>query len=114
MYRTNEQVRRAKREAVPGNGRSAKRAILPTGKRSPGEPALSIRPDCQEELRARLKPAEEPLAAIKSGEVDALMVLGRRGAHVATLHKLRNGFCWSARFRSEERRVGKECRSRWS
>jgi len=39
----------------------------------------------EEKLRARLKNAEETLAAIKSGEVDALMVLGRRGEQVVTL-----------------------------
>jgi len=44
-----------------------------------------MRPDQQEKLRARLETAEETLAAIQSGEVDALMVSGRRGEQVITL-----------------------------
>ncbi len=36
-------------------------------------------------LRDRLKTAEETLRAIQSGEVDAVMVSGRRGDHVVTL-----------------------------
>jgi len=44
-----------------------------------------MRPDQQEKLRARLETAEETLAAIQSGEVDALMVSGRRGEQVTTL-----------------------------
>jgi PAS domain S-box-containing protein len=39
----------------------------------------------QEKLRARLKTAEETLAAIQSGEVDALVVVGRRGERVVRL-----------------------------
>ena len=46
-----------------------------------GSPA----PDREEKLRARLKTAEETLAAIQSGEVDALMVSGPRGGQVVTL-----------------------------
>src|SRR5579863_6693358 len=42
-------------------------------------------PDREEKLRARLKAAEETLAAIQSGEVDALMISGRRGEQVVTL-----------------------------
>jgi PAS domain S-box-containing protein len=42
-------------------------------------------PDREEKLRARLKTAEETLAAIQSGEVDALMVLGSRGKKVVAL-----------------------------
>jgi PAS domain S-box-containing protein len=49
-------------------------------KRAPRKPA-----DDSEKLRARLKTAEDTLAAIQSGEVDALMVLGRRGKQVVTL-----------------------------
>lgn len=41
--------------------------------------------DQQGKLRARLKSAEETLRAIQSGEVDALMVSGRRGEQVVTL-----------------------------
>ena len=45
--------------------------------------ATSLKP--QSELRARLKTAEETLRAIQSGEVDAVMVSGRRGEQVVTL-----------------------------
>jgi len=45
----------------------------------------SARPKQEQKLRARLKIAEETLAAIQSGEVDALMVSGRRGARVVPL-----------------------------
>ncbi len=38
-----------------------------------------------EELRARLEEAEETLAAIRSGEVDALVVLGPYGEQIYTL-----------------------------
>lgn len=41
--------------------------------------------DPYSKLRARLKTAEETLRAIQSGEVDALMVSGRRGEQVVTL-----------------------------
>ncbi len=77
--------RRAKREAGPARGRSLEPALLKTRKRSPRKPAPSIRPEHEEKLRARLKTAEETLAAIQSGEVDALMVFGRRGEQVVTL-----------------------------
>ena len=53
--------------------------------RSPRKPAPSRQPDHQEKLRAQLKTAEETLAAIRSGEVDALMVSGRSGERVVTL-----------------------------
>ena len=57
--------------------------------RSPG-PTLRKLPsatasDRQSKLRARLKTAEETLRAIQSGEVDALMVSGRRGERVVSL-----------------------------
>ena len=44
-----------------------------------------IRPDLEAKLRARLKTAEDTLAAIQSGEVDALMVSRGRGARAVTL-----------------------------
>ena len=52
---------------------------------APRKPAPSRQPDHQEKLRAQLKTAEETLAAIRSGEVDALMVSGRSGERVVTL-----------------------------
>ena len=39
-----------------------------------------------EELRARLKEAEETIEAIRSGEVDALVVSGSHGEQIYTLH----------------------------
>ena len=47
-------------------------------------PASALQ-DQQTKLRARLKTAEETLHAIQSGEVDALMVSGRRGTKVVSL-----------------------------
>ena len=41
-------------------------------------------PDCAE-LRARLEVAEETLRAIRSGEVDALVVEGKSGTQIFTL-----------------------------
>src|SRR5512143_1954972 len=55
---------------------------------SPGtsarKPPSSTPPDRQK-LLARLKSAEDTLGAIRSGEVDALMVSGRRGPKLVTL-----------------------------
>jgi len=53
--------------------------------RSSRRTSTSRRSPHEEKLRARLKTAEETLAAIQSGEVDALMVLGRRGEQVVAL-----------------------------
>jgi PAS domain S-box-containing protein len=47
--------------------------------------AVSHSFESQIKLRARLKTAEETLRAIQSGEVDALMVSGRRGEQVVSL-----------------------------
>lgn len=49
------------------------------------KPPTSPTPDPHAKLRARLESAEETLRAIQSGEVDALMVSGRRGEQVVTL-----------------------------
>src|SRR5579863_2325057 len=54
-------------------------------KRFQRRPTPSIRADAEEKLRDRLKAAEETLAAIQSGEVDALMVSGRRGEQLVKL-----------------------------
>src|SRR5271157_2909342 len=53
--------------------------------RSPRKLPPSPPPDRQKKLLARLKTAEETLRAILSGEVDALMVSGRRGEQVVSL-----------------------------
>ena len=58
---------------------------LRTRQRSRREPAPPIRSDHEEKLRDRLETAEETLAGIQSGEVDALMVFGRHGEQVVTL-----------------------------
>jgi len=72
------------RRASPAKNRSLERT-LKTRKRSPRKPLASGRLNQEEELLARLKASEETLAAIRSGEVDALMVSGRRGEQVVTL-----------------------------
>jgi len=82
-HRRASSDRRTKREAGPAKNRSLER-VPRTRQRSPRKPP-SIRPDREDKLRARLKTAEETLAAIQSGEVDALMVFGRRGERVVTL-----------------------------
>ena len=61
----------------PGTRRSPGPAL-----RKPQSPTISNQ---QAKLRARLKTAEETLQAIQSGEVDALMVSGRRGEQVISL-----------------------------
>jgi PAS domain S-box-containing protein len=68
----------------------AGKAGVPQGNRtSPGPsprklPASAV-PNQQTDLRARLKAAEDTLHAIQSGEVDAFMVSGSRGAKVVSL-----------------------------
>jgi len=52
---------------------------------SPRKQPSSALPEQETELLARLKTAEETLRAIQSGEVDALMVSGRRGEQVVSL-----------------------------
>jgi PAS domain S-box-containing protein len=52
---------------------------------SPRKLASSTSPDRQSKLLDRLNTAEETLRAIQSGEVDALMVSGRRGEQVVSL-----------------------------
>jgi PAS domain S-box-containing protein len=52
---------------------------------SPRQEPSSIPSNRHTKLRARLKAAEETLSAIQSGEVDALIVSGRRGEQVVSL-----------------------------
>jgi len=61
--------------------RGVRRSIRPSPRKLPS----STPPDQQAKLFARLKSAEETLRAIQSGEVDALMVSGRRGDKVVSL-----------------------------
>ena len=64
-----------------GAPKGSRRSLGPSPRKLPS----STPPDQQEKLLARLKTAEETLGAIQSGEVDALMVSGRRGPQVVTL-----------------------------
>ncbi len=72
------------RRSMPAKKKSRIEALR-TRQRSPRKPAPAIQPDHQEKLRVRLKTAEETLAAIRFGEVDALVVSDRRGEQVVTL-----------------------------
>ncbi len=65
------------------DGRVLQRRL--SGRRSTPNHVSSTAPDQQSELLARLQTAEETLRAIQSGEVDALMVSGRRGEQVVSL-----------------------------
>ena len=75
---------RALRGGLPGkvgSRKAARRSLGPTPRKLP----LSTPSDQQAKLRARLETAEETLRAIQSGEVDALMISGRRGEQVVSL-----------------------------
>lgn len=72
------------------HGRLPSKVGAPKGTRrslgpSPRKLSLSTPPDQQTKLLTRLNTAEETLRAIQSGEVDALMVSGRRGEQVVAL-----------------------------
>lgn len=64
-----------------GAPQATRKSPRPDSRKLPASPA----PDRHAKLRARLESAEETLRAIQSGEVDALMVSGRRGNQVVTL-----------------------------
>jgi PAS domain S-box-containing protein len=64
-----------------GRARGTRRSPGPARRRLP----QSKPPIHETKLKARLKTAEETLRAILSGEVDALMVSGRRGAKLVSL-----------------------------
>jgi PAS domain S-box-containing protein len=64
---------------------AAPRSVRRSLRSSPHKLPSSTPPDQQAKLLARLKTAEETLRAIQSGEVDALMVSGRRGERVVSL-----------------------------
>jgi len=69
---------------LPGKAaasRATRRSPAPGLRKAPP----STLPEGVTKLRARLKAAEETLRAIRSGEVDALMISGRRGEQVVTL-----------------------------
>ncbi len=75
---------RVLQRGLPGKV-AASRGVRKKLRRSPPNLASSTAPDQQLKLLARLKTAEETLRAIQSGEVDALMVSGRRGGQVVSL-----------------------------
>jgi PAS domain S-box-containing protein len=64
-----------------GAPQATRRSTAPDLRKRPASPT----PDRHAKLRARLESAEETLRAIQSGEVDALMVSGRRGEQLLTL-----------------------------
>ena len=64
-----------------GAGKGSLRTLRPSPRKLPS----STTSGQQSKLLARLKTAEETLRAIQSGEVDALMVSGRRGEQVVSL-----------------------------
>ena len=64
-----------------GARKGTRRSVGPSPRKLP----TSTLSDQQTKLLARLKTAEETLRAIQSGEVDALMVSGRRGEQVVAL-----------------------------
>jgi len=66
-------------------GKVAPKAVRRNLGSSPRKQPPSAPPEKEAELLARLKTAEETLRAIQSGEVDALMVSGRRGEQVVSL-----------------------------
>jgi PAS domain S-box-containing protein len=69
---------------LPGKvaaARGVRGSLRPSSRKLPS----SAPADQQSKLLARLKTAEETLRAIQSGEVDALMVSGRRGEQVVAL-----------------------------
>ena len=82
--------RRARPDGRVLQGRSPGKVGAPKASRkslrpSPRKLPSSKPPEQQTNLLARLETAEETLRAIQSGEVDALMVSGRRGEQVVSL-----------------------------
>ena len=75
---------RVLQRGLPGKGGAPKGARRSHGS-SPRNVPPSTPPDQHEELFARLRTAEDTLRAIQSGEVDAVMVSGRRGEQVVSL-----------------------------
>jgi PAS domain S-box-containing protein len=75
---------RVLQEGLPGKVGAPKVTRSSLGA-SPRKMPSSTPPDQQQKLLARLKTAEETLRALQSGEVDALMVSGRRGERVVSL-----------------------------
>ena len=75
---------RVLRDGLPGKAAAA-RGVRGSLRPSPRKLPSSAAAHQQSKLLARLKTAEQTLRAIQSGEVDALMVSGRRGEQVVAL-----------------------------
>src|ERR1039457_2278791 len=88
------------------------RALLEAGRRIPQD--VSVMGFDNVELASIVHPPlttiHQPKYEIGQAAVEILLRLARRGEHQAPEHRLFG----VALMRSEERRVGKECRSRWS
>ena len=79
--RSDGQVLRKRRRTEAGTPQSSRTSSGSSAGKSPTSTVLNE----QTKLRARLQGAEETLRAIRSGEVDALIVSGRRGEHIVSL-----------------------------
>jgi len=79
--RSDGRVLRGHLPGKVGASKATRKSLTPSSHRLPS----STPPDQQTKLLARLETAEETLRAIQSGEVDALMVSGRRGEQVVSL-----------------------------
>ena len=79
--RSDDRVLQRKLPAKVASSQGVRRSLRPSHANSLHPP----RSERQSKLLARLKTAEETLRAIQSGEVDALMVSGRRGEQVVAL-----------------------------
>jgi PAS domain S-box-containing protein len=75
---------RVLQRGLPGKAGTTKKTRRNPGP-SPRKPPPSALSDQRRTFRDRLKTAEETLQAIQSGEVDAVMVSGRRGQQVVSL-----------------------------
>src|SRR6266852_6566735 len=93
-------------------GRQVTYLILTDGNRGSSDPAMTA------ERLAQIRHAEQRAAALKLGVKDVFFLGYDDGSLMPTLDLRRQITRWIRRtkpdVRSEERRVGKECRSRWS
>ena len=73
-------------------------------------------------MRSKSRPKHPPRRVLRLPDLDhakraVLNSLGSAASTRAYTHAIDDfieWYCWEPRLRSEERRVGKECRSRWS
>jgi|SRR5579863_533126 len=79
--RSGSRILPARLPAKAGAPKAGRRSLQP----SPRKPPASTPADQETQLRARMETAEETLRAIQSGEVDAVIVSGRRGEQVVSL-----------------------------